>query len=435
MLAPMDASKDLTLTRVEARRFLLAHQALWPPRSLRGADGALSYLRRVRCVQYDPLNIVGRNPDLVMQSRVAGFTPDLLEDLLYGRRALTEGWDKVMSMYPVEDWPCFRRIRRLARRPVVKGGSGGVIASVRAEIERRGPLSSLDLEHDQKVDWPWGPARVSRAALESMFWRGDLVIHHRVNTRKVYDLAERHVPAAILEAPDPHPSLAAYHDWHVLRRLRSVGLLWNRSGEAWLGIVGAKAPERARSLARLLRAGAVMTARVQGVEEPLYLAAEDLPTLERALGARPPAPRAAVIAPLDNLLWDRRLARALFGFDYTWEVYKPAAERVFGYYVLPVLYGDRFVARFEPARAADGSPTVKGWWWEPGAEPSDAMRAALARCFAALARGQGAGGKAARPGGARPGTGANAARPGGAPGWRVGRRLARAEGLSWLEGA
>jgi uncharacterized protein YcaQ len=93
-------------------------------------------------------------------------------------------------------------------------------------------------------------------------------------------------------------------------------------------------------------------------------------------------PRAAILAPLDNLLWDRNLLRALFGFDYVWEVHKPKSQRRFGYYVLPDLYGERFVARFEPGRDADSRALlVKQWWWEQETRVTDAMRAAILHCF------------------------------------------------------
>jgi uncharacterized protein len=380
---------DITLKKAEARRFMLAHQCLWPPRSLKGEEGALSFLHRVRCIQYDPLNIVGHNHELVMQSRVSGFMPSMLDRLLYERRTLVEGWDKQMSLYLLEDWPFFRR-RRAASHPLSlnNGRSAGqVLSAVRGQIRARGPLSSIDLDHDEKVSWPWGPARISRAALESMFWRGDLVIHHRVNTRKVYDLTERHIAREILFKPDPHSSIEAYHDWHILRRLRGIGLLWARSGEAWLEILGAKTAERHRSLARLHESGQIFSVAVEGLEVPLYMAAKDRALLARVNGgARRPLSQATILAPLDNLLWDRSMIRALFDFDYVWEVYKPLSKRRFGYYVLPILYGDRFIARFEPGRTDDGAVLVKNWWWEPDIKPDPAMKQSLTRCFRSFLR-------------------------------------------------
>lgn len=380
---------DLSISMHDARRFLLAHQGLFPPRSLEGEAGTLAYLRRVRCVQFDPLDVVGRNPELVLQSRVRGFRREMLERLLYRRFRLVDGWDKQMSVWPVEDWPAFHRERQDARKAYDHAGSSthAVVPAVRAAFEERGPLSSLDVEHEGKVDWPWGPARVARAAMESMWWWGELVVCRRVHTRKVYDLAARRLPRRILEAPDPHESPEAHREWRVKRRLRGIGLLWNRSGDAWLGIPGVKSPQRTAALQALRARGEVLAVAVDGIREPLYVAREDARLLRevygagRGAGASPDAAEAAILAPLDNLLWDRRLVRALFGFEYVWEVYKPAAERRFGYYVLPVLYGDRFVARFEPARDEDGALVVRRWWWEDGVRPDDRLRAALRRCF------------------------------------------------------
>jgi uncharacterized protein len=374
----MQASKGLQLSKDEARRLLLAHQCLWPPRRLKGESGALAYVRRVRCIQYDPLNIVGRNPELVLQSRVRGFRPAMMERLLYSRRELVDGWDKQMSIYPAEDWPFFARRRKRAWPP----GALRILSDVRKEIRERGPLSSIDLEHDVKVDWAWGPARMSKALLETMFWRGELVIHHRVNTRRIYDLSSRHLPASLLRAKDPNASEEAYHDWHVLRRLRGVGLGWARSSEAWLGIPGVKTKERAAALSRLCRRGSVVEAHVEGIDVPLFMATEESELLHEAASAWRHQGQASVIAPLDNLLWDRGLMRALFDFDYVWEVYKPRAQRRHGYYVLPILYGERFVARFEPGKGGEGQElAIKNWWWEEGVRPSDPMREAIVKCF------------------------------------------------------
>jgi uncharacterized protein YcaQ len=376
--------EQMTLTKAQARRFLLAHQGLWPPRGLEGKAGVLDYIRRVGCIQFDPLNIVGRNPELVLQSRVADFSPSMLRELLYEDRKLLDGWDKCGSIYCLEDRPFFHRLRERMRRQ--HGDSSrpatAILPQVRQAIEERGPLSSIDLDFDEAVDWSWAPTRLARAALESMYAWGELVIHHRVNTRKVYDFSRRHIPAAQLQAPDPNPTDEQHHDWHVRRRIGGIGLVWNRAGDAWLGMSKIKSKERAAALARLLESGQVIEVRVEGVNTPLYLRTENRPTLGRALDSDDLPPRATILAPLDNLLWDRRLVKVLFGFSYIWEVYKPAAKRQYGYYVLPVLYGDRFVARFEPVRDKEsGALVIKNWWWEDGVSQSPDMQSALRHCF------------------------------------------------------
>ncbi len=380
----MPATKTLTLTNQQARRFILSHQGLWPPYQLQGKANALDYVRRVGCIQFDPLNIVGRNPELVLQTRVSDFRPEMLQELLYDDRKLLDGWDKNMSIYCVEDWPYFRRRRERARRNPGKSPEPvrAILPQVRQALEERGPLSSIDLDFGQTVDWSWAPTRLARAALESMYFWGELIIHHKVNTRKVYDFARHHIPAELLSAPEPNETEEQYHDWYVLRRIGSIGLLWNKSGDAWLGMSGIKSKERTASLERLMERGQVIEVHVQGIKLPLYLRSEDRTTLDIALDSDEAPPRAAILAPLDNLIWDRRLVEAMFGFTYVWEVYKPVAERRYGYYVLPILYGDRFIARFEPGRdKKSGALVIKNWWWETGITPSDEMQSALCHCF------------------------------------------------------
>ena len=368
----------LTLTNRQARRFILSHQGILPPRRLEGKAGLLEYLRRVGCIQFDPLDVVGRNPELVLQARVADFRPAMLEELLYA--------DKNMSIYPVEDWPYLQRHRDAARRNPGKSAEAveAVLPQVRRAIETRGPLSSIDLDLDRTVDWSWAPARLARAALDSMYAWGELVIHHRVHTRKVYDFASRHLPEEILSAPDPHPTEAAYHDWFVHRRIGSVGLMWNRAGGTWLGPRNVKSPERRAAIARLLAQERIVEVEVEGMGPPLYARKEDELHLRQILETKGPdsSPGIAFLAPLDNLLWDRRLIEALFSFAYTWEVYKPVSDREYGYYVLPVLYGDRFVARCEPTFDRETAVLrMEGWWWEADVEPGATMVGSLAEAL------------------------------------------------------
>lgn len=382
-----------TISNPQARRFILAHQGLWPPYALKGGTGILTLLGRLGCIQFDPLDIVGKNPELVLQARIGNFRRGDLTKLLYSDRKLVDGWDKMMSIYPVGDWPAFFRARERYRKHYSDPSkpANTVVPEVRAAIEERGPLSSIDLEFDQRIDWHWAPTRIARAALESMYFWGELIVHHKVHTRKVYDLARRHIPMELLDAPDPHGEESDYLDWHVLRRIGGVGMLWGRSGDVWLGIHGLRAPTLKKSIERLTKWGKAVEVSVEGSDRPFYIRSADLPLLDDIRGGayhtgRAPA-KAAIIAPLDNLLWDRKMVKALFGFDYVWEVYKPASERRFGYYVLPVLYGERFIARFEPGRDKEtGEIEIRNWWWEPEVRITERMRSSLRSCFGRLIR-------------------------------------------------
>lgn len=374
----------LTLSKRQARRFLLAHQGLWPPHSLAGKTGILEHLQKIRTIQFDPLNIVGHNSDLVLQARLANYRPQMLQELLYRDRVLVDGLDKMMSIYPMEDWPNFQRQRGSAREYFRRNTqqAADILPIIREQIRQQGPLSSIDLDMDESIDWAWAPTRLVRATMESMFGWGELVIHHRVHTRKYYDFAERHISPDILNIGDPNPSEPGYHDWHISRRLGSVGLLWGKASDAWLAMPGIKSKQRIEALNRLVDREEILLLTVEGISAPVYMRRLDYALVEDRLSNQKTRKRAVILAPLDNLLWDRRWIEQLFNFSYVWEVYKPAPERKFGYYVLPILYGDRFVARFEPGWEKERNALViKNWWWEAGIKQTKSMQTELHRCF------------------------------------------------------
>lgn len=388
-------SPTMTLSRAHARRFLLAHHCLWPPRQLHGKAGVVDYIGHVGCIQFDPINVVGCNPDLVLQARVRDYRPDLLEGLLYEERVLWDGWDKVSSIHLAADWPHFARHRaameahhaETARSQQAWEAAPDVLDMVR----RRGPTSSLDLRHleeDDGVSWAWGHrARLGKAALDVLYDTGAIGVHHRVANRRVFDVVQNLLSAELLSAPDPNGSEEAYQEWHVLRRVGGLGLANPSAGQCWQGICEVNGRVRRAVLTRLAERGEAVTLALEGVPERVFFVrAADLPTLEAVADRDAPPAEAAFIAPLDNLIWDRDLARWVFDFDYVWEVYKPRAQRRYGYYVLPVLYGDRFVARFEPAFDKNTRElTIANWWWEEGVRPHEAMQAALADCLEAFA--------------------------------------------------
>lgn len=377
--------EPVLISRQTARQFLAAAQGLRPPRRESGKSGVMKTIRNLQSLQFDPINIVGRNPDLVLQSRVGDYRPRMMDELLYEDRELWDGWDKMASLYPVEDWPYFSRYR--SRMEARFGDPGEVVREleprITAEIRERGPLCSLDLDIPGKADWAWGTTRAARAALEGLYKMGKLGVHHRVNNRRYFDLVERLLPAPVLQAPDPYPEPEEYQKWHILRRTSSLKLAHPHAGVHWSGIEGVKTSCRRRLLTSLAAEGQVVPVRVEGVPRgEFYLRAEDLELLEPVQAGELPGPEAAVIAPLDPLLWDRQAVEWIFDFQYVWEVYKPEKDREYGYYVLPVLYGDRFIGRFEPGLDRDqGVFQVKNWWWEQGVQPSAEVKSALERCL------------------------------------------------------
>ena len=381
----------LSVSNRTARRFLLAHQRLWPPRKLRGKEGVLEFIRHVGCIQYDPLNVVGRNPDLVLNARLSNYKPAMLDEMLYSNRILLDGIDKVASIFPVEDYPSFERRRAHMRERYSQPDAQvmEISTAVLAVISEQGPLSSLDIQYDQKIDWSWGPTRAAKAALEALEATGELGVHNRSGTRRYYDLRSRLIPSHLIARSDPYPTMEDYWDWHVLRRVGGLGLSNPGASEYWLGILEMKSRQRQESLRRLVERGKLVAVEAEGAPRTLFMRAEDLPLLENVQrrGSRGPRARAAFIGPLDNLMWDRDLLRWLFDFDYIWEVYKPAHVRRYGYYVLPVLFGDRFIARWDPAfDKKTRALTIQNWWWEADVRPAAALKAALVECFQQLVR-------------------------------------------------
>lgn len=238
-------------------------------------------------------------------------------------------------------------------------------------ISSHGPLCSGNLELAEKVEWYWSDARLSRAALEHMYFSGELAIHHKKGTIKYYDLAENCIPAQFLTQPDPYPEDREHHAWQVLRRIGSVGLLWNRASDAWLGISGLKTKERNESFDWLLSKNRIVPVQVEEIPHTLYCRAEDVELLCYIKTKPRLKRRCEFIAPLDNLMWDRNLIKAIFDFAYKWEIYTPKEERKYGYYVLPILYGDRFVGRIEAVYSKkEKRLDVRNIWYEPGIRQS-----------------------------------------------------------------
>jgi len=224
----------MKITPEQAQQFLVKYHHLDGAGTLSGKQGILDYIKKVGCIQYDPLNVVGYNPELVLQSRISDFNTGLLYELLYEDRLLYDAWDKNMAICLVEDWPYFERTRkRYKNRYMLRlKGQEKVFDQVRKFITHHGPVTSGDFDHNKKINWPWGPTRMARAVLESMFFWGELIIFKKLKTRKVYDFAKNHIEKSILDAKDPNPLDSIYFEWFLKRRIRSVGILPLKSGTA-----------------------------------------------------------------------------------------------------------------------------------------------------------------------------------------------------------
>lgn len=372
----------------QARRFLLLRHGLLGQTSFRGKQGVLDFIRMTGCLQFDPIDICGKSPELSLYSRVEGFSKETLGELLYQDRQLIDFFDKNLSIMLVEDWPYLERFRQKYRDRSRSSQEVDVAADIiRQELRLKGPLSSAEIGHKGSVDWYWSRSSLARAVLETLYFRGELVIHSKKGTVKTYDFAENHLPKSLLEQEDPYPLDEDHYAWRVLRRIGAVGLLWPKASDAWLGIEKLKAAERVKAFERLQEEGTIREVWVEGSPEPFYYRSEEEKLWEKTMGPIEGSTRFRFLAPLDAMLWDRKLIQRFFDFSYTWEIYKPREQREFGYYVLPMLYGDRIVGRIEPVcRRKEGLMHIQNLWWEKGVEPSLEMVQDLQRDLQAFAK-------------------------------------------------
>jgi uncharacterized protein YcaQ len=374
-----------------ARRFLVARHLLAPPRALPASpDSVLEAVERLGSLQFDPLEVPGaRNHDLVLHSRIAGYRRGWAEDWLYGAdRRLIELYNKSLNILPMHELPHYRVSWQRAASSVDSGilvEQADVAKAILKRLRADGPLSTAAFsEHGHSVDWWWAPTRASRAVMEALFVTGRIGIARREGNRRYYDLIERLVPSELLRLRESEEDAMTHR---LLSRYRAVGLTTSTGTQSEVMYSAGTTKERALRTARLVDEGRLIPVDVEGLKYTRYVVAEDEGILDATADPAARAdPAVAFLAPLDPIVWDRRMLRELWGFDYLWEVYVPEAKRRWGYYVLPILFGDRFVGRIEPRIDLSSSTLrVLGIWFEPDFDPAGApgFAAALSDAVAA----------------------------------------------------
>ncbi len=380
------------ISRAVAQRFLVLRHLLAPPRSLApDASSVLKVVERLGSLQFDPLEVAGRNHDLVLLARIEGYQRIWTDSQLYETRALFEAYNKGLSILPTAQLPFYRitwdRARARHDNQAFRDHAP-LVEELLARIRDHGPLGPGEMPARAAIDWYWRPTNQVRALLEALAESGVLGLSRRVGNRRVYDLVERLIPEELLEH---RPSPREQFRHKLLSRYRAHGLLGaSGSAELWLGTsprvhlgngldgeltLGAQG--RKVLLGELLDEGILVEVHVEGLKRPRYVLRDELALLERAHfevdrgnEAGQSTPRVSFLAPLDPFVWDRDFLRDCYDFDYVWEVYVPEAKRRWGYYVLPILYGDQLVGRIEPRfDRATNTLNVLNVWWEAGFDP------------------------------------------------------------------
>jgi uncharacterized protein YcaQ len=370
-----------SLSLAQARRVALAAQGFAdpPPAGVPTRRHLRRVLDRVGLIQMDSVNVLQRAHYQPLYSRLGPYPTALLDSAAYRRpRELFEYWGHEASLVPVGLHPALRwrmararddawgGMRRIARE------QPGLVAWVRDEVAARGPLTAAEIEHDaprQTGNWGWNWSAVKQA-LEFLFWAGEVTAAERTPSfARRYDLPERVLPPDVLAAPTPTDAEA----FRVLVGVaaRSLGVAAEPELRDYFRLPAAAAR---RAVAELVEAGELIPVTVRGWRQPAYLhATARLPRRVRAN---------TLVSPFDPLVWERGRTARLFDFAYRIEIYVPAPQRVYGYYVLPFLQGERFTARVDlKADRKAGVLLVPAVWAEPGTDPGETAPALAAELY------------------------------------------------------
>jgi len=375
--------QPLPLTLNQARRFILGRQGLWPGRRWQGLDGTGDAVRALEAIQLDPLNVVARSHEINLFCRVLDYRPEYLEQQAYEKRAFFD-YGGALFLYPIEELPYWQPHMDRWKQPANRWGrflaeNAPLVEEIRGQLRERGPLGNRDFNGSGRVQSYRG-RKESALALYALWITGQVMVHHRERFERVYDLRERVVPAHIEQIVDEEQAAA-----HFARKsIAELGLIrrlsWTNTLSGYLNRKLDPAEAHAR-LDSMLARGEAAAVQVEGQKEAWYALAEDLPALETIKNGGVPdgwqpletttEEEVLFLAPLD-MVAARGRAKKLFDFDYIWEVYKPADKRRWGYYTLPVLWGDRLVARIDPRlERATGTLRLLGFWPDVPALPTD----------------------------------------------------------------
>jgi uncharacterized protein len=365
------STASTTATVAQIRRTIVSAQGFAGRFRRAGTDDVEAAIRRLTAVQLDSISTVDRAHRLTLSSRIGAYHPDDVAKLL-GEGRVFEYWAHEASLLPIELWPHFRRV-------MTGGGHWGIhdralhvhgelVEPILSRIEAEGPLGSRDFEGNGGGGmWNWKPAKM---VLDALWDQGRLVVSGRQSVQRRYDLTERVVPRRVLEAPIPteDESLRAL----ALLAVEARGALTEAAIREHWRLKGGKALLHHHLLA-LVDEGLLEEVHADDGGAPFYV------TAGTELGGDPGPP--VLVCPFDNLVWDRPLLERVFGFRHVIEVYKREHERVYGYYVLPLLAGDRFLGRADlKADRVEGVLRIRKFTAEPGTrgKPDEKLeRAAL----------------------------------------------------------
>ncbi len=383
----------LTINIDTARRFILGKQGLWPGRRWRGIEGTEQAMHAIEYLQLDPLQIIARSQDIMLYSRVLDYTPGMWEDVTYQQRKFFD-WGDWLAVRAMDELPYWRVVMRRerdssSRLHALARDHADAIVEMRAALHERGVVGNRDFAMATRTRTQNYRGRKDSALALYYLWRtGEVMTHHRDRFERAYALTEQVAPAHLLRESDEDEA-----DRFLLKKDVSFSGLsrLNRTSDSFRR--GDPALAAKKILGAMLADGDIIEVQVEGWKMVHYALGSDAAVLRDLSAGRVPkawtpletttTEEVVFLAPLDHVS-ARGRAKVVFGFDYVWEVYKPEHQRRFGYYTLPILWGDRLVARFDSKLdRTTNTFVILGLWLEDEALGNDeAFAEALACGFA-----------------------------------------------------
>jgi uncharacterized protein YcaQ len=389
----------LTIDIDTARRFILGKQGLWPGRRWRGLKGTEQAMRAMEYLQLDPLQIVARSQDIKLHSRVFDYAPGIWEGLAYQKRKFFD-WGGWLAVRPMDELPYWRVVmrrerdgeQRWSRMPQIAREHAEAIIEMRALLRERGTLKNRDFEMATRTRTESYRGRKDSAlALYYLWYTGEVMTHHRENFERVYALTEAVAPAHLIRESDETEA----DRFLIKKEISFSGLSRPRALDTFLrGLPHGTAYKKVTNA--LLADDEIIEVKVEGWKVVHYALTSDARLLRDLSAGRVPkawtpletttSEEVIFLGPWDQVV-ARGRAKSVFGFDYVLEVYKPLHLRRFGYYTLPILWGDQFVARLDSKfdRTTDTFFILGLWLEDKTLGKDDAIAEALARGFARFA--------------------------------------------------
>ncbi|GLX70594.1 DNA glycosylase AlkZ-like family protein [Paenibacillus glycanilyticus] len=389
-------------TKQSLRRFLLEEQLLLQPRSgektdKTGKELVRDVIRKLECVQIDPVAAVRANQHLVLSARIANYDPAWLNELLR-EHDVFEYFANAACVIPIEDYPIFEPTRARIREHLTASIEAlqPVPEQVMDKLREEGAQPARAFESDQRVHGYWENAnnnartKATSHAINLLTDSAHIRIVGREGNQRLFDLTSNSIPPELLSAAN-EMDLEEAQRLMLLKYFRAYRVF--EPSDSRFGWLRLNAAERREAINQFMRAGIVTEVKVEGLKHPYYILTSDR---ERLLAyseenANAETKDITFLPPLDNMLWSRKRLEDLFEFEYRWEIYTPAIKRKYGYYAMPILAGDRLIGRMDPRLdRKEGVLKVELLHFEPEVKATAQLRNNVKKAIKAFAKANGA---------------------------------------------